>query len=1288
MKKSNVIGLFLLGIFLFSAISVSAISNYEETFDLSQPIVSDFSTLQPFNKLIGFWGFDGDTDSNAYDFSLSNFLGSYSGNPLSLTGLFYRSLNLDGNDYVTITNDLKSEDFTICSWIKPENMDADSFVWDTTGNAFSMEIESDGDLIFQIYNEEETYHYLNIRVTDDDESSIAEGVWTHVCFSYDEQNGNMSYYEDSVLRKSVAFSDEVYTTSNIKAFNVTALSEYHLQGVDTDGVDKMWWSFTDKLIVSNMTDNTEILNISTDLHEGDIAVCNGSLFVPWTDGSFVEGAYTTMRVYNATNLTLIEEQNISEHINFGAGGVTCDGENLYVVESCGAASPNRYQDNYVYVFNQSNVSQFIEKHKIEVPGDHIWYCTQTIAKHGDDFLLGGYDNDYELIKLNSTFDFVENYGDTYAVSTGIASWNSTHIITTYGSGTSHEGYGGFYSLESGAREVSDITNLKIGSDISGLNNFNGSIDEVMLFKKTLNATEISNLYNNISTIYSSESYLKGDFFNITEGAKYVNISLSNYNFQDDSNVSVSVGKWSSSLGYKDNFNTSKGFIDKDGTNGNYIKVSDDDRLDVGTGDFSIFAWIKTNMTGVAQHILDKEGIDPRFYFRVTSANKLQLILDDGVTLVDSLYSLTTIPTDEWVHIGVVIDRDSNATFYLNGVSDGVGLDDVTVLGTLDNNNDITIGSRYSSVSAFNGSIDEVMLFKKAVNSTQVSEIYNLSRGGDFYDNKLAAWWRFENNTEDSISDNDGSIFGNVNLETDYTNNLKAHWSADDHANDTFGINNGTLSGGASYSTGKYGSAFEFDGVEGKVTFADDDSLDVGVEDFAISVWVNSLNVGTYGMIVNKEGTDPRWYVRLNTNGQVGVALDDGSNELFDMCSSGSENLVGTGWRNIIINADRDGLLSCYVDNVLYGTPADISSIGNLSNANDFLIGQRYSNAYPFNGSIDDVMIFNSTLSSLERKEIYENGLLNINQTDYYNISSGSSGYIEIENDTTYIQPIFKLQTDSARFSSPLVYDSLTLALSSDIGTPIVTLVSPVEGYSETTSSATIDFLFNASDVSNDVDYCAIFLNDVKYANTSVISEIETNNISISSIAAGSYSWKVFCNDSIGNEINSSSRNFTITAPTEEEETTPQGGGDTGGNSCSPIWDCGSWSFCNSGLQSRTCSKLNSCSSNSNKPDTEKTCSVMGSLIEKIGSPVVNPIIQRLNCGAKPAVGEWGSCNSNDVTTRINYECTLETNYEWLSYSQEKLCSTDKGMLSSVGDFFTKSIPDFFKGVWDFISFWN
>jgi len=880
----------------------------------------------PFSNLIGFWNFDGDDDSSAYDFSGSGFTGSYVGNPLSLTGLFYRSLNLDGDgDYVTVSETFDSDNFTICSWINPSSLDSDAQIFDSSGGSIYMRLYSSGSIRITAYNELDKYSSINIRVPDNDVSSIAVGDWTYVCISYNASQGNLSYYENSILRRTVRFSDETYVTPNANAFNITAQATNHLQGVDTDRADRMWWSFTDKLIISNMTDNTEILNLTTDDHEGDIAVCNDTLFVPWTGGNFVEGAYTTMRKYNATNLTLLEEVNISEHINFGAGGVTCDGEYLYVVESCGSASPNRYQDNYIYVFNQSNISQFIESHKVEVPGDHLWYCTQTITKHNDDFLLGGYDTDYGLMRFDSNFEYQETYTILSNFNEGLASWNSTHIIAAYGTGTPYDGSGGFYSLISGARNLEDSTSLRFGINIYGANPFNGSMDEIVLFDSALTSTEISELYNNQSEIYSTETYVDGTLMNITEGIKYVNLSLLNYSFPEGSDVSVALG---------------------------------------------------------------------------------QVNFEDG---------------------------------YLR---------------------------------EFNSSGENI---------------------------------------------------------------LRAHWPADESANDGLGINNGTTYGSFSYGSGKYNSSFVFNGADTRIEFADNDNLDFGTEDFAVSAWINLASGAGTSMILNKEGTDPRWYIRA-LNGKLSVILDDGTNQVLDACNSGGSDLRGAGWKHIIINADRDGLLSCYVDNVLDGATADISSVGNLNNNNVLRIGRRYSAFYYFNGSIDDVMLFNSTLNVTQRAEIYERGLLNFNYTDYHNSSSGSSSYIEIQNNTDYILPNFKLQPNSDRFDSPLVYGSVMgIFNSDDPQAPAITPVSPSDGSS--TTSTSIGFQFNVTDHSG-VEYCSVFFDGVEYANTTAISELLTNEISISSIGIGTHSWKVYCNDSIGNEGNSSEINFTITEVEEETTTAP------------------------------------------------------------------------------------------------------------------------------------------------------
>lgn len=128
-------------------------------------------------------------------------------------------------------------------------------------------------------------------------------------------------------------------------------------------------------------------------------------------------------------------------------------------------------------------------------------------------------------------------------------------------------------------------------------------------------------------------------------------------------------------------------------------------------------------------------------------------------------------------------------------------------------------------------------------------------------------------------------------------------------------------------------------------------------------------------------------------------------------------------------------------------------------------------------------------------------------------------------------------TNGDRPSLVSTMDTITIT---DDQVPSVNLTSPANGYSETSSSATINFQFNVSDQLSDIAYCSVFLDGTEHANTSAISETEINTISISSIGTGSHSWYVYCNDTLGNEANSSERSFTINVPSSDTTTTYSG----------------------------------------------------------------------------------------------------------------------------------------------------
>jgi Concanavalin A-like lectin/glucanases superfamily len=64
------------------------------------------------------------------------------------------------------------------------------------------------------------------------------------------------------------------------------------------------------------------------------------------------------------------------------------------------------------------------------------------------------------------------------------------------------------------------------------------------------------------------------------------------------------------------------------------------------------------------------------------------------------------------------------------------------------------------------------------------------------------------------------------------------WSGDGTGADSVGGLSATLHGDAAFGAGLVGEAFELDGIDDFVSIPDAPSLDVGTEDFTVSLWVN------------------------------------------------------------------------------------------------------------------------------------------------------------------------------------------------------------------------------------------------------------------------------------------------------------------------------------------------------------------------------------------------------------------------------------------------------------------
>ncbi|MFW5865568.1 MAG: LamG-like jellyroll fold domain-containing protein [Nanoarchaeota archaeon] len=220
-----------------------------------------------------------------------------------------------------------------------------------------------------------------------------------------------------------------------------------------------------------------------------------------------------------------------------------------------------------------------------------------------------------------------------------------------------------------------------------------------------------------------------------------------------------------------------------------------------------------------------------------------------------------------------------------------------------------------------------------------------------------------------------------------TEGLVGHWKLDDGAGATTfedfsgNGNDGTCSGDScpTYNaSGKVDGAFEFDGVDDYVSINDDAYLNPGTESITFGAWVKPHNPNDQGTIINKrEGSGERYTLEYK-NSQFSPKVEDSNGNHASFSSGQVKTDV---WQLFIVVLDRsENTLKGYINENKVGE-ADASNVGDISPSADLKIGTGW---IPVNGSIDDVMIFNRSLSEKEISHIYktQKGLyLSCNNTD-------------------------------------------------------------------------------------------------------------------------------------------------------------------------------------------------------------------------------------------------------------------------------------------------------------------
>jgi len=234
--------------------------------------------------------------------------------------------------------------------------------------------------------------------------------------------------------------------------------------------------------------------------------------------------------------------------------------------------------------------------------------------------------------------------------------------------------------------------------------------------------------------------------------------------------------------------------------------------------------------------------------------------------------------------------------------------------------------------------------------------------------------------------------------------LVAHWTMSQDslkgsllADKTPYENDGTIYG-ATFATDRKGqpnSAMSFDGVDDYIEVVNNNSLNLGIKSFTFSFWMKSNAINNFGGILS------------SVNGSLdGVALySDGTNNVLRCFIKSSDTAYNAGysfydinpfdnnWNYIVFIVDRElDLVSAYQNGIKSNYNLGISAVGNINSSN-FILGKQLGPC--FNGSIDDVRIYNRVLSQAEITKLYEsyNPGLKLYGGDY---KIKSEGYIRVD----------------------------------------------------------------------------------------------------------------------------------------------------------------------------------------------------------------------------------------------------------------------------------------------------
>jgi hypothetical protein len=483
-----------------------------------------------------------------------------------------------------------------------------------------------------------------------------------------------------------------------------------------------------------------------------------------------------------------------------------------------------------------------------------------------------------------------------------------------------------------------------------------------------------------------------------------------------------------------------GALSFDGSN-DYVTVSNNASQQITTNQMSLAAWIKlaAEVGNTQKRIICKQessgnswGLELFGNGYGATGNQVNFHDSDGSSQWRNCTSPTHLDINRWYHIAVT-DNAGQIRIYINGGLDSSFTNGYGIPSNI-NAPIMTGSSNPANYFNFNGIIDEVRFYNRALSDEEIEQIYNgqpnygahnpnpfngktdvspnatlswsagpnavwhnvyFGTGFNDVNNATTAWPEFKGNQPIEVNYYDpGGLIRDMTYywridEVNEGNIIKGYvwnfmtsafaglWRFEETqgntAYDSVGGNNGTLMNGPAWTAGRIGGAITFDGVDDYVEIPGD-NLNLNSQ-VTISAWINTKSRNARQVIIgqwNYAGTSGKRSILLESRGDIEQRF------AFSVSLDGTEATATTLYSVerfqtntwYHIAATYDGAVMKLYIN---GLPDNSDSkSGNIfTNDSELDIGSfDYGGDGYFYGVIDDVRIYGRVLSANEVKNLY------------------------------------------------------------------------------------------------------------------------------------------------------------------------------------------------------------------------------------------------------------------------------------------------------------------------------